>query len=118
MECSSYNKYNYGLEDLYGYAEALSPQIIRTRLLNRPVMFVLGTADTNRDLGLDKTCEADVQGKSRYARGLLYKHHLRSFVETSSKSQHIWLEIPEVGHDTTEIFTHPRFITELKRVEF
>ena len=106
------------MEDLYGYAENLPPHIVRTRLLTRPVMFVLGTADTDRDWGLDKSCEADVQGKNRYERGLLYKHHLRSFTKSSPNSQHIWLEIPEVGHDATEIFAHPRFITELKTLDF
>jgi hypothetical protein len=52
MNCPSYNEYKYGLEKLYGYAETLSPQIIRTRLLTRPVMFVLGKADTDRDWGV------------------------------------------------------------------
>ena len=118
VNCPSYNKYKYGLEELYGYAETLSPQIIRTRLLTRSVMFLLGTADTDRDWGLDKSCEADVQGKNRFERGLLYEHHLRSFVKSSPKSQHIWFEIPEVGHEATEVFTHPRFITELKALDF
>ena len=118
MNCPSYNKYKYGLNELYGYAETLSPQIVRTRLLTRQIIFVLGTADTNRDWGLDKSCEADVQGKIRYERGLLYKHHLRTFVKSSPKSQHIWLEIPEIGHEAAAIFTHPRFIIELKALEF
>ena len=118
MKCPGFNKYKYGLEELYGYAERLSPQIIRTRLLARPVMFILGTVDTDRDWSLDKSCEADVQGKNRYERGLLYRHHLKSIVKSSPKSQHIWLEIPEVGHEATEIFSNPRFITELKTLDF
>jgi predicted esterase len=117
-DCPNYNKYKYGLEELYGYAETLSPQLIRTRLLTRPVMFVLGTADTDRNWSLDKSCEGEAQGENRYQRGLLYKHHLGHFVKTALESQHIWLEIPEVGHDATEIFTHPRFITELKTLDF
>lgn len=117
MKCPGYNKYKYGLEELYGYAETLSPQIVRTRLLTRPVMFVLGAADTDRGWSLDKSCEADLQGTNRYERGLLYKRHLISLVKSSAKSQHIWFEIPEVGHEATEIFTHPRFITELKALE-
>jgi hypothetical protein len=112
--CPRYNEYKYGLEQLYGYAETLSAQTIRTRLLTRPVMFVLGMADTDREWGLDKSCEADMQGKNRYGRGLLYKHHLGYLAKGSPKSQHIWLEIPEVGHETTEMFTHPRFITEFR----
>jgi hypothetical protein len=117
-DCPSYNKYRYGLEELYGYADTLPPQLIRTRLLTRPVMFVLGTADTDRNWSLDKSCEGEAQGENRYQRGLLYKHHLGHFVKTSLESPHIWLEIPEVGHDATEIFTHPRFITELKTLDF
>ena len=118
MNCPGYNKYKYGLEELYGYAETLSPQLIRTRLLTRPVMFVLGSADTDRNWSLDKSCEGEAQGENRFQRGLLYKHHLGHFVKTSLESQHIWLEIPEVGHDATEIFTHPKFITELKTFDF
>jgi pimeloyl-ACP methyl ester carboxylesterase len=118
MNCPSYNKYKYGLEELYGYAETLSPQLIRTRLLTRPVMFVLGTADTDRNWSLDKSCEGKAQGENRYQRGQLYKHHLGHFVKTSLESQHIWLDIPEVGHEATEIFTHPKFIAELKTLDF
>jgi hypothetical protein len=117
-DCPSYNKYKYGLEELYGYAESLSPQLIRTRLLMRPVIFVLGKADTKRSWSLDTSIEGDVQGENRYERGLLYKHHLRPFVKNASKSQHIWLEVPEVGHNSTEMFTHPIFITELKALDF
>ncbi len=118
MDCPSYNLYKYSLEYLYGYAETLSPQIIRTRLLTRPVMFVLGTADTDRDWGLNKSCEGDAQGKNRYERGLLYKHHLSHFVKNSTKSQHIWLEIPGVSHNSSEMFTHSKFITKLETLDF
>ena len=118
MNCPSYNKYKYGLEELYGYAETLSPQLIRTRLLARQVIFVLGTADTDRNWSLDKSCEGEAQLENRYQRGLLYKHHLGPFVKTSLESQHIWLEIPEIGHDATKIFTHPRFISELESLDF
>jgi pimeloyl-ACP methyl ester carboxylesterase len=118
VDCRSYNKYKYGLEDLYGYAKNLPPHIVRTRLLARPVIFVLGTADTDRNWSLDKSCEGEAQGENRYQRWLLYKHHLGNFEKISFESQHIWLEIPEVGHDATEIFTHPRFITELKALDF
>lgn len=30
-DCPGYNKYKYGSEELYGYAETLFPQIIRTK---------------------------------------------------------------------------------------
>ncbi len=90
---SAGGQFVYGLDELYGYAETLSPQIVRTRLLTRPVLFVIGTEDTDRDWVLDKSCEGDSQGKNRYERGLLYKHHLRPFVKNSPKSQHNYLNV-------------------------
>ena len=90
-----YNKYKYGLEELYGYAEKLSPKLIRTRLLTRPIMFLNGATDTDRSWSLDESCEGEAQGENRYKRGLLYKHHLGLLVKNSPESQHIWLEIPD-----------------------
>jgi pimeloyl-ACP methyl ester carboxylesterase len=118
MNCPGYNKYKYGLEELYGYAETLSPELIRTRLLTRPIMFLNGAADTDRSWSLDKSCEGDAQGENRYMRWLLYKYHLRHFVKDSIKSQLIWLEIPDVGHNSTEMFNHPKFIKTLKALNF
>jgi hypothetical protein len=117
-DCPGYNKFKYGMEDLFGYAENLSKQTIRTRLLTRPVMFLLGAEDTDRGWMLDKTCEAEVQGKNRYERGMLFQHHLRTFTKSILNSQHIWMEIPGVGHNSAEIFTHPTFITKLKTLDF
>lgn len=118
INCLDYNTYKYGLEERYGYAETLPPQLIRTRLLTRPIMFLNGAADTDRSWSLDTSCEGDAQGKNRYMRWFLYKHHLNRYVNDSTKSQGIWLEIPEVGHNSTEIFTHPKFIKKLKALTF
>jgi len=117
-DCSSYNKYKYGMEDLYGYAETLSIQTIRMRLLTRPVIFLLGAEDIDRGLFVDKSCEVEAQGKNRYERGILYRHHLSYFVKKVPNSQHIWLEIPGTGHNSTEMFTHTKFITKLKTLDF
>jgi pimeloyl-ACP methyl ester carboxylesterase len=117
IDCPGYNKFKYGMEDLFGYAENISITTIHKRLLTRPVMFLLGTADTDRNWSVDKSCEGEAQGENRYQRGLLYKHHLGNYEKISLESQHIWLEIPEVGHDSTEIFTHPKFITKIKTLD-
>lgn len=117
-DCSGFNGYKYGTDNLYGYAENLSKQTIRTRLLTRPVMFLLGAEDTDRGWMLDKTCEAEAQGKNRYERGMLFQHHLRTFTKSIQNSQHIWMEIPGVGHNSAEMFTHSEFITKLKTLDF
>ena len=106
------------MEDLYGYAEHLSITTIRKRLLTRPVIFLIGMEDINREWLLDKSCEGDTQGKNRYERGILYRHHLSPFVKTIPNFQHIWIEIPGVGHDATEMFTHTKFIKKLKALDF
>ena len=117
-DCSGFNGYKYGTDNLYGYAENLSKQTIRTRLLTRPVMFLLGAEDTGQGWMLDKPCEAEAQGMNRYERGMLFQHHLRTFTKSIQDSQHIWMEIPGVGHNSAEMFTHSEFITKLKTLDF
>jgi pimeloyl-ACP methyl ester carboxylesterase len=114
--CDGYNDYKYGLENRYGYAKSISKQNIRLRLTNRPVVFLLGQEDTERSWSLDKSCEVEVQGKNRYARGLLYKHHLTSISKGVHSPNHQWAAIAGVGHDSSEMLTHERFIDALKNL--
>ncbi|MCP3875508.1 MAG: hypothetical protein GY699_20430, partial [Desulfobacteraceae bacterium] len=118
QDCPCFNDYKYGLDNLYGYSEHLTPQVIRNRLLSRPILFVLGTADTDRDFGLNKSCEGDAQGNNRYERGLLYRHHLKAFMDNDTNFRHTWLEIHGVDHDAGDIYTHPDFINKLKNLYF
>lgn len=106
-DCPNYNHYKYGLDNLYGYPEKLSSQMIRTRLLSRPIIFLLGKNDTNRGWSLDKSCEVNVQGNNRYERGLLYRYHLNTYVPAENHSNHIWIEIPGVDHSARDMFLHP-----------
>ncbi len=112
--CKGYDEYKYGLENLYGYANSISKQGIRARLMNRPIVFLLGQEDIERSWSLDKSCEVEMQGENRYERGMLYKHHLQSFVNGGQNSKHHWMVIPGVGHDSNEMFTHNEFVKKLK----
>lgn len=112
--CKGYNDYKYGLENLYGYANSLSKRDIQTRLMRRPITFLLGQEDTERSWSLDKSCEVEVQGENRYERGMLYKHHLQSFVHGEENSKHYWLVLPGVDHDSNEMFTHDEVIKKLE----
>lgn len=98
--CEGYNRYKYGLEKRYGYANLLSVEEIKARLMKRPLVFLLGQEDTKRSWSLDKACEVEVQGHNRYERGLLHKHH--------------WLILPGVGHNSNEIFTHNEVVAMLQ----
>ena len=117
-ECPDYNEYKYGMDNLYGYAKTLSKPTIQKRILTRPVIFLLGVEDTDRNWSLDKSCGAEAQGKNRYERGILYRHHLKSLTKDKQNPQHIWIEIPGVGHNAAEVFTHPEFISKLKTLDF
>ncbi len=117
-DCPGYNKFKYGMEDRYGYAKHFSIKTIRKRLLTRPIIFLIGMEDIDREWLLDKSCECDTQGRNRYERGILYRHHLSSFVKAIPNPQHIWIEIPGVGHNSTEMFTHTKFIKKLKTLDF
>ncbi|MCP3871826.1 MAG: hypothetical protein GY699_01515 [Desulfobacteraceae bacterium] len=111
--CPRYNNYKYGLDNLFGYSETLSSKIIRKRLLNRPILFLLGTADTKQGWSLDKSCEVEVQGNNRYERGQLYKYHLNGYLPEERKFNHIWIEIPDVGHNARDMYLHPYFIKRM-----
>ena len=113
-DCPKNNRYIYGLNNLFGYAETLSKQKIKTRLLNRSNIFLLGEEDKKRNWSLDISCQAETQGKNRLERGILYQHHLSRFYENNSNPMHIWLKIPDVGHDSRQMLTHPLFIKKLK----
>jgi hypothetical protein len=113
-DCPGYNKFKYGMEDFYGYAENISITTARKRLTSRPIMFLLGAEDIKRGLFVDKSCEVEVQGKNRFERGILYRHHLSYFINNVSNPQHIWIEIPGVGHDATEMFTHTEFTKKIE----
>lgn len=113
VNCDGYDEYKYGLENLYGYANSISKQNIKARLLNRPILFLLGQEDAERSWSLDKSCQVEVQGENRYERGMLYKHHLQSLVNGGQNSKHHWMIIHGVGHDSNEIFTHTEVVNKL-----
>lgn len=107
--CADYNRYPYGLEDFNRYAGTLSAGIVRNRLLNRPTLFLLGAQATRRKKGgLDRSCSADFQGRNRYERGILYRHHLQAYGPSADPSIHQWLVVPDAGNDATDMFIVPR----------
>ncbi|THB65828.1 MAG: hypothetical protein D6E12_11720 [Desulfovibrio sp.] len=114
--CPGYNSYKYGLDDLYGYAAEFSPDTIRGQLLSRPVLFVLGLDDTERDSGLDDRCQGEVQGTNRLERGRFYRLHLQSHAVEAQEDIHTWLELPDVGHDASDMFAHPNFILTVREM--
>ncbi len=114
--CPEYNSYRYGLKNFYGYAQEMSKKTIQNRLFARPIIFLLGTKDNERDWSLDKSCPGELQGENRYQRGVFYKYHLYQAAGNNQPCQHTWIEIPEAGHDAAQMLTHPIFIEKLQAI--
>ena len=104
--CSKYNRWRYGLENLYTYPAQFGADSIRNMLKRRDVVYLLGELDTDEtSSSLDQSCQAELQGKNRLERGTIYYNHLNDFYGTSiSETQHRDT-VPGVGHDNRGMFT-------------
>ena len=100
--CSTYNEYKFGLEDRNRYASRLTADQIRDQYTGRYVVYLLGGDDN--DIGsadLDHSCEADVQGAQRLARGRFYYRHMMQFFPAN---RHRKLIVGGVGHSGGRMF--------------
>jgi len=67
--CSSYDKWPYGLEQRTGYASKLTDDQLKHQLASRPTTYLLGEIDILPLGGFDNSCPAMAQGPTRRARG-------------------------------------------------
>jgi pimeloyl-ACP methyl ester carboxylesterase len=100
--CTTYNQWMHGLDNLKGYAASLTAEQIRTQVLNRPVTYLLGELDTLPIAGFDQSCISMAQGPSRFDRGKAYFAH----VKTKHKAKdHALVPVPLCGHNNRCIWT-------------
>eukprot|EP00727_Mastigamoeba_balamuthi_P005808 m51a1_g1847 hypothetical protein (346) ;mRNA; r:586880-588114 len=108
--CPAYDDWRYGLGHPNPYVAASgTPDELRQRFAARDVVYLRGTADTcNEDLdptcdshGLDRDCEAMLQGRWRYERGVAWSNYLRYFY---GRKVHRAVDVPGVGHDGALMF--------------
>ncbi|QII84486.1 hypothetical protein G3T20_07140 [Bordetella hinzii] len=106
--CPTYNQYKYGLDQLPAYLHDVDRARLASRYAARHVTYLLGSADNNPEHQfLDKTCGAEAQGATRWARGLGYWRH-----ELDSAQRHPdWpalahqaQEVVETGHNVAAMF--------------
>jgi pimeloyl-ACP methyl ester carboxylesterase len=95
----------------YGFGrlpEELSDEDQLRRYLAQPLTLYLGTGDTLRDSDLDKSAEADQQGKSRYERGTNAFRAAEELAKSKGwKFGWRMIEAPDVGHDHQAMFNAP-----------
>ena len=104
--CPRTNDWKYGLEQRPAYVAATSPDDLEQRYVSRRVTYLLGTRDTNPDHpALDKSCMAEAQGPTRYARGHAYAAVMAA--RNNGAPNHRVVDVPDVGHDGDAMLTSP-----------
>jgi pimeloyl-ACP methyl ester carboxylesterase len=98
--CPDYDEWHYGLRNRAPYALRLTEEQLRDRLLNRDVLYLVGTGDVGTE-ALDMVCGAMLQGERRYHRGLNFFAYLNAFFP---QHEHRLFEVPDVGHSSEGIY--------------
>jgi pimeloyl-ACP methyl ester carboxylesterase len=100
--CPGFNSWRYGFVDHPHYVGD-APSAYEARYVTRDVTYLLGGADTDpHEESIDTSCEAEVQGAYRLARGENYFAYIRSrHLQGTAQTLYI---VPGVGHDHDKMF--------------
>jgi hypothetical protein len=99
--CQAVGRWSYGLAAAPAYVE--KPDDLEERYIARDVVYLLGESDTDPDQSmLDRSCAAEAQGPTRYARGMNYLFALEQ--RHPNLVRHRILSIWGVGHDAGSVF--------------
>jgi pimeloyl-ACP methyl ester carboxylesterase len=100
--CTTYNKWPYGLENRGGgYTARQSDDQLKNQLAARPVTYLLGEIDILPLGGFDSSCPAMAQGATRFARGQAFG----KYVNQKFGAQHKIVNVPLCGHNARCMFT-------------
>jgi len=102
--CPKTDQWKYGWSDAPVYAREKTPQAYEASYIQRDVVYLLGTDDTNPNHpALDKSCAAEAQGPYRFARGTAYFSYLLKRHPAMTAQRLVTVE--GVGHDGDAMFT-------------
>lgn len=102
--CTTYNRYRYGLEARTGYAAASSADYILEQYPRRKVTYIVGAQDIRTDdPSLDRSCRAIAEGANRQERGFIYYNYIR----TQFNAAHKLAVAPGCGHSAVCVFAGP-----------
>jgi len=99
--CTTYNRWPYGLNERAGYSARLNDEQLRKQLAGRPVVYLLGELDTTPLAGFDTSCPAYAQGPHRLGRGQAFV----SYIKEKYGAQHRAIVVPLCGHNARCMFT-------------
>ena len=98
-QCPSYNNYKYGMEGLNSYFSKINYNFIINNYRKQRMIYIVGKKDTKRDIFLDKSCAADLQGKQRLERATDYFQYLHLFYAKKLSPEQRILLIDGATHD-------------------
>jgi hypothetical protein len=102
--CPGYNDWKYGMASRPPYLATRDPAVLEQGYVARRVIYLLGTADINPNHpALDKSCMAEAQGPSRYARGHAYAATMQAR-DHGTPNHSLW-DVAGVGHDGDKMLT-------------
>jgi hypothetical protein len=100
-ERCNFNDYKFGLDHLNSYMDRVPKAKIISQYLSKNVIYFLGESDNIAE-GIDQSCPAQYQGKTRLERGQSYKAQLDG---EFSQNQHKIITVPNVGHTQYGMYT-------------
>lgn len=117
--CTNFNNYRYGLDNPSSYMATRSPKRIAENYLAREVAIISGelddatgapnppiASDPKDGRGLDVSCQAMLQGKSRIERSYIYHKYIRALFP---ESKQIWYGVPGLAHSYL-VYNDPRTV--------
>ncbi|HWZ33532.1 MAG TPA: alpha/beta fold hydrolase [Bryobacteraceae bacterium] len=99
--CTTYDRWPYGLENRTGYTAKIPDDQLKKQLTARPVTYLLGEIDILPLGGFDSSCPAMAQGPTRLARGQAFAKYIAQKYGTQQKVQVVSL----CGHNARCMFT-------------
>jgi hypothetical protein len=106
--CSGYDAYKYGLNGLSPYLAAVGADGIRAQFESRHVAYLLGSSDTDpNESSLDKSCQAEMQGSYRLARGQAFYNYLGHVYGSGVYTTQSETIVQGVAHDANGMFCSP-----------
>jgi len=102
--CAGYNNWKYGMDERSPYLAEATPAALEERYVERDVVYLLGTLDTNPNHpALDKSCMAQAQGPYRCAHGHAYAETMARR-DKGTPNHKLW-DVDGVGHDGDKMLT-------------
>ncbi|MBZ5604212.1 MAG: alpha/beta fold hydrolase [Acidobacteriia bacterium] len=99
--CTTYDRWPYGLENRTGYTAKISDDQLKKQLAARPTTYLLGEIDILPLGGFDSSCPAMAQGPTRRARGEAFV----KYVDQKYGAEHKVTIVSLCGHNARCMFT-------------